>query len=149
VRREQESQYFIFHKIIGRLSKYTYRLLANKVFPTQETYGFNYFNIIETFNKRNIWIDGRVVMALASGASGATRVSSILTLFNNLFLFLFSSSSLHKESVQPSWFWNIQKTYSLVQFRSAKRSSFWYNHPPPLAYLPPVINVVSLSPLLH
>ncbi|KAH0609859.1 uncharacterized protein H6S33_012405 [Morchella sextelata] len=63
---------------------------------------------LKTFNKRNIWIDGRVVMALASGASGATR-----------------------------------KTYSLVQFRSAKRSSFWYNHPPPLAYLPPVINVSS------
>ncbi|PWW78953.1 hypothetical protein C7212DRAFT_309474, partial [Tuber magnatum] len=30
-------------------------------------------------------MDGRVVMALASGASGATRVSSILTPFNYLF----------------------------------------------------------------
>lgn len=44
--------------------------------------------IVKTDAHIHKWMDGRVVMALASGASGATRVSSILTPFTYLFFFV-------------------------------------------------------------
>ena len=68
-------------------------------------------------------MDGRVVMALASGASGATRVSSILTPFTYLFfvvffilfLFLFYNLPFTFPPPFPIWKLSIKKRKLLTR----------------------------------